>query len=316
MAANDVLYLILKPAEGEDDAIRWDRLTPVVEATEALLGEGIRAVVSRRHMLAEPAREVGRPKAKLAGQPQQGSLIVPLVFEMTELATVLAKPLMAGMEQPDVVSTILSGLADSAQIIQFARDMIFGHRGTIARRNGQATTEAPDSRYEQAIEAMAPGYIDRVEALTITLMEAAERTGCQQVDVKVNDQTAIHLMVPHRRRASVNFGQSGFGPQPQQGIHVTRVDGSEMQVAFEGQKRLAFLGAGRPQPGGATTAAEFVVIWASRMSPPAQGESVSIQGRFVDRTLVEALEDVPAEWTDRSKGVLLVEQAMPVLRWQ
>lgn len=317
MAANDVLYLILQPAEGEDDAVRWDRLTPVVEATEALLEEGIRAVVTQRHLLAEPQREVGRPKAKLAGQPQHGSLIVPLVYELAELATVLARPLMAGMEQPDVVSTVLSGLADSSQVIQFVRDLIFGHRGTIARRNGQATNDAPDSRYEQALEAMAPGYVDRLEALTISLMEAAERTGCTRVDVRVNDQTAVHLLVPNRRRATVNFGRNLVGPGPQQGLQVTRSDRSKIQVLYEGVEHSAFLGSGSPQPNALPTPERpFVVVWRSRMELPGEGDSFAVQGRFIDRETVEPLEDIPVHWTQNSTGILLVDQAMPVQKWQ
>lgn len=308
MATNDLLYLIVQPHSSED-GVRWDRLSNVVVAVEHLLGEALTHIVSHRHFLAEPAREVPTPKAVLAGTVQVGSILVPLSFELLELGQILGKALKAGMEQKDTISVVLSGLSDATSIIQFARDLVFGERGTIARRSGQAPTRSAASAYEEAIDTMAPEYIDRLEKLTLNLMTVAGQTGCK-VELRVNDQSSVNITPGNVDRSSTLLGRNfKVGAAVGSDLLLQRVSESVFRVSHQDQVYPAFLA----ELGGTREHGTQVVtvVWASSHSVPQAGEGWNVEGQYIDRNEVSAQDSIPEEM-QRAGGILLVRHAKPV----
>lgn len=296
MSANDRLYLILEPAPDAGGAVPFQALTDLVLQIENLVTDALRGIIAktgRRSGLSD-APPVPLVTARLAGNPQRGSIIVPLDFVVGNAAAVMAwmQATSTNAHLPQYVST----LADIVDLVRFARDVVFGARGYLARRWGQGSNG--DTPAEQAEMMLARDISWSTDVIAV--MEAAARTGCSRVEVCVNDGPRLSLMRGELLLSKNALARPGKPRRPVPGIE--RIDERTVLVEFEGEKLPAFRST---VPGDIDS--DVIVVWKSRQAiPEFPVQMPRVQARWIDREELEIVEEIPSDW-HRCKGIVLVE---------
>lgn len=148
------------------------------------------------------------------------------------------------------------------------------------------------------------------------LMQAAEQTGCEQLEVQVNDQTSVKLIMGDRRRRSGLLARAqqpvwGGAEGPPKGYFFDPADPAPMQrrtdmaleVEYEGRSMTAIL-LHMTSP----TSQAIVALWGAQLDLPKGGDIVEVRGKIVDKRDVKPLNDVPAEF-EAATDVFLVQSA-------
>lgn len=318
---NDLLFLHIHNGADGNAPIAWSKLTPLVEAMESLATEGAKILAQAylRRPIMEPPSAGKRAQLLLAGPPQRGSIIVPFALDLPatfNIAGLLPMAVGGIAPQSNALSDYLGGLADLAALAVFVRDVLFGENGLIARRSDQV--QAPDvpTLESRAIEGAA-FHLTTLTPQIDQLMRTAEATGCERMDVQVNDQAKISLvMANRRRRASLlalapkptwppsNPPLPGYYFDPTQPGALRRSSNQTLMVQYDGRPLDAIL----LQHQSPAAQQLIVAVWSARMPVPAEGELVEVQGHVIERTELVALDDVPTEF-EAATHIFLVTAA-------
>lgn len=249
---------------------------------------------------------------KLAASPQRGSIVVPFVIDLPILLDISTKQLVP-YATPSPMTDVLGNLADLAALALFTRDMVFGDRGLVARRLGQNVDSPPQNKTEKAIDATA-SLMDAAIPAIERMLKAAEDTGCDQIELQVNDNVAIKLIMSDRRRRSNLIARLPIPIPPKDALseHVfnptrpatlQRVAPDTLRVKFEGRELSAYIFSN------ATPMAQrIVVVWGASMPVSAPGTHIEVMGRRISRDELEPLEDVSVAF-EQATDVFFAERA-------
>lgn len=304
MAANDLLYLICERPGDRPDEVPWPVLTVITEEIAAATEQVLWQLASKKGF--QPSRP-GRGayvSVLLAAAPTPGSLIVPLTFELTRGATDLLLAALASVPAGTIDSArdYLGTIIDAGTLLYFARDLLFGGRGLLARRLELPPPPAPENAADRAIDLMAVELLVSAVPIVESLIEVAQQSGLSKLDVQVGDQMAISLVMADVAVTRTLLGRGGNPsaripvgqPQP---LMRKRTGLETLRVRFEGVERLAMLFSSIHREA-ATSPGQTVAIWAAPQDLPEPGTIVMLEGEYVNRNFIEPLEKIPsAFWT-------------------
>lgn len=314
---NDLLFLHIHKGAGGNEPVAWQKLTPLITQMESLVSEAGYAVVSgylKRPVSGEPGKPHKPAQLLLAGPPRTGSIVLPFALELPATLNIVGQVPMPGAG-PSALSDYIGALADLVTLAHFVRDLLFGSRGLIARRTDQLSGEPEGNREARALEE-AVGMLSHLTPSVEKLLQAAEATGCKQLEMQVNDQTKIQLIMASRRRRSSLIARqavpvsgmempAGYFFDPSRTNEMVRNSQSQIAVEFDGRQLNAFV-LHVHSPSGQSV----VVVWDAQMPMPKVGATVEVVGRPIERDDLQPLEDVPLEF-EAATAIFLVDRARP-----
>lgn len=308
MAQNDTVNVTFVPFEGQDDVVAWASATAVVTAIEDLINHVVRDLLLQRHLATvEQVGRLPKTRAMLAASPRKGSILLQLVFSIPDLSNVMTIEMQPALISGDAMSKKLASLADAATLIEFARRFLFEDWGVLAQRTKSPGSAAPRNDDEVVFGRAAAEKLLTLEPVIINLMEAANKTQCQVVEVQSGDGSSISI-----RRASPRADRARMGrvasnsPAAKVGRVFTRNDDQAIKVEYEGKTYDCI----------AATAGNdsipLLFLWGSRQELPAPHVTFEVQGWPIARRDLSPLEDVPDAWTE-ARGVWLANKAKPFI---
>lgn len=319
---NDVLTLNIYNGADGNAPVAWRSITPVVEQMELL---ATKATELLRQNFQVPPSTSSLPASKgarllIAGPPRRGSIILPFVLDLPSTLAFSGLAVHAGINVVPPIIEYVGALADLTSIATFVRDLLFGQYGLVARRTDQMIGNPPSTAEGRALENGA-NWLTALTPEIEKLLQAAEATGCEQLDLQVNDQAAIKLIMGDRRRRSALLARAprpvwGNREGPPKGYFFDPADPAPMQRRTNAMLEVEY--EGRPMPAvllhmTSPTNQAIVAIWGAQLDLPKSGETVEIRGTAVDKRDVKPLGDVPDEF-ESATDVYLVNSARPSWR--
>lgn len=315
---NDLLFLHLHRGHDGNQPVAWQSLTPFISQIEAVASEaGVKIVEGYlRRPIMELREGVSGSRLLIAGPPRRGSIVLPFALELPAVLNIVGQsPMMMTPQQAtSPLSEYIGTLADLAALTVLIRDVLFGQRGVVARRTDQEVKGPAITLEERAIDQAADQLLAALTPSIEKLLQAAEATGCDQLDVQINDQSRVQLiMADRRRRASLIARQRkpevssqmplGYIFEPDMANELLRPSNVQLPVRYR-DRELPAITLQVTSP----TQQKIVALWAAGLAMPAMGEKVEVRGRRIARDEIAPLDDVPEEFESAS-DVFLVEMA-------
>ncbi|WP_312145391.1 hypothetical protein [Brevundimonas sp.] len=316
---NDLLYLHLHNGESGNKPVAWRVLSPLIASMEQLALEAAHGLTESyvRHPASTSQASNKEAQFLIAGPPQQGSIILPFALQLPDIVNLYGqRPMMMMATSPTPLSEYISSLSDLASLALFVREVLFGERGAVARRTDQVVSTPPTTMQEKAVEAAAIQLLHGITPSIERLLQAAENTGCDRLEVQINEQSKIQLVMSDRRRSSSllarqprpiinNAMPAGYIFDPAVPQELLCASSARVKVKYMGVDREAIILSVRSPSG-----QRIVAIWSAKMAAPRKGEVVEVRGRRVERSDVTPQEEVPSEFENAS-DIFLVESARP-----